>query len=122
MQLRYNCEKYFLLSVFRGYVELERTYKQPVTGAAAMTMPFSSTTYMTLCGLLRDAMLVPSDAAPVLAQAAQELAAVPVQDLPQELRQDARKLAALQQAGFSNVRQKTGASMGKVTARPVSRP
>lgn len=96
--------------------------QQPVTGAKMMTMPFSSTTYMTLCGLLRDAMLVPSDAAPVLAQAAQELAAVPVQDLPPELRQDARKLAALQQAGFSNVRQKTGASMGKVTARPVSRP
>ncbi len=77
---------------------------------------------MTLCGLLRDAMLVPSDAAPVLARAAQELAAVPVQDLPAELRQDARKLAALQQAGFSNVRQKTGTSMSKVTARPVSRP
>lgn len=82
-----------------------------------MTMQISSTTYLTICALLRDALLVPSDATPMLEKAVSELADMPVQSLPEALQQDKKKLAALQQAGFANY-----SSMSQMTARPVARP
>lgn len=79
---------------------MEKDWAMPVT-EQIMTMRLTSSTYMTLCALLRDAMLVPSDASPVLEQAAHELASVRAEDLPADLVADSKKLAALQQAGFS---------------------
>lgn len=82
-----------------------------------MTMQISSTTYLTICALLRDALLVPSDATPMLEKAASELEHMPLQSLPTALQQDKKKLATLQQAGFANY-----GSMSQMTARPVARP
>lgn len=82
-----------------------------------MTMQISSNTYLTICALLRDALLVPSDATPMLEKAAAELAGVPVQALPAGLQQDKKRLAALQQAGFAKTQ-----SVSQMTARPVARP
>ncbi|MBP7253763.1 MAG: hypothetical protein KBA75_09810 [Alphaproteobacteria bacterium] len=83
-----------------------------------MIMQISSTTYLTICALLRDALLVPSDATPMLEKAASELAHVPLQALPPALQQDKKKIAALQQAGFANIH----CSMSQMAARPVARP
>ncbi len=82
-----------------------------------MSLQLTSTTYMTLCALLRDALLVPSDATPVLTKAAQELAHIPLQALPADLRSDKKRVAALQQAGFAAPK-----SMGQMAARPVTCP
>ncbi len=81
-----------------------------------MTMQISSTTYLTICALLRDALLVPSDATPMLEKAASELAHVPLHALPAALQKDKKKIAALQQAGFAH------SSMSQMAARPVARP
>jgi hypothetical protein len=87
-----------------------------------MTIQLSSNTYMTLCALLRDALLIPSDASSVLNQAAQELAQIPHHALPADLRQDSKKINALQQAGFAqqNLNAQPFSSMSKMTLRPVA--
>ncbi len=59
----------------------------------------STTSYLTLCALVRDAMQVESDASPILARVATELSLSPA-GLPPELLSDNRMVAALQDAGF----------------------
>lgn len=62
-------------------------------------MKISANSYMTLCALVSDAMQVPSDASPMLAQVASELALTDNR-MPTDLRNDPRKMAALRQGGF----------------------
>jgi len=82
-------------------------------------MELSTTTYTTLYGLLRDALLVKSDATPLLTKAADELAQLSVNGLPIALQQDSTKLEALQQAGFA-CGQDEDDSVCQVAARPVA--
>lgn len=65
-----------------------------------MQLKISTTTYLTLCALVRDALQVDSDAAPLLRRAAAELAAAMANQIPDDLIDSPEKLEALQRAGF----------------------
>ncbi|NTU76846.1 MAG: hypothetical protein HGA90_03395, partial [Alphaproteobacteria bacterium] len=61
----------------------------------------SPAVYLALCGLVRDAMEVDSDAAPLLQQAFDELSGVAAGGMiPSELTEDPDHLTALRQGGF----------------------
>lgn len=62
-------------------------------------LQLSAKSYITLCALVSDAMQVPSDASPILAQVASELALTDNR-LPTDLRNNPKKMAALRQSGF----------------------
>jgi hypothetical protein len=53
---------------------------------------------MTLCGLVKDALEVPSDAAPLLQQAALELASAVTSELPEGLKEKAPAILEMQDA------------------------
>ncbi|MBI1273176.1 MAG: hypothetical protein GC131_03710 [Alphaproteobacteria bacterium] len=55
---------------------------------------------MTLCALVRDAMQVETDALPLLQRVADELALAGMDNLPEEIAADPRKMEALASAGF----------------------
>jgi hypothetical protein len=65
-----------------------------------MMVEMSPATYMTLCALVRDALEVDSDAAPLLKRVADELALAGMDNLPEEITSDPRKMEALERAGF----------------------
>lgn len=70
----------------------------------------SAKSYMTLCALVSDARQVKNDAAPLLDQVASELA-LDSNQLPADIRNNPKKLAALQEAGF--IRKASGAAANK---------
>lgn len=66
-----------------------------------MLVELSPVTYLALCGLVRDALLQPSDATPLLNRVAEELATATAGGLiPSELVEQPERLEALRRAGF----------------------
>ncbi|NBX74815.1 MAG: hypothetical protein EBZ69_01625 [Alphaproteobacteria bacterium] len=65
-----------------------------------MNISMTPATYVALCGLVLDAMQKDSDAAPLLKQAAAELAAAISGQLPAELASNARMVEALERTGW----------------------
>lgn len=66
-----------------------------------MMIDVSTKSYMVLCAMVREAIEDNTDANPLLEQVAAELAAaVAPGNMPDEIRNNPRLLAALQQAGF----------------------
>jgi hypothetical protein len=61
-----------------------------------MRVNLSPAVYLTLCGLVKDALEVPSDADPLMRQAALELASVAATELPEELKDKAPAILELQ--------------------------
>jgi hypothetical protein len=61
-----------------------------------MRVNLSPAVYMTLCGLVKDALEVPSDAEPLLQQAALELASAVTSELPEELKEKAPIILEMQ--------------------------
>ncbi|MCL2505944.1 MAG: hypothetical protein FWE93_06920 [Alphaproteobacteria bacterium] len=67
-----------------------------------MLVELTPTTYLTLCGLVRDALLVESDAAPLLKLAEKELAGLVSSDLlPSELLEQPEHIENLRRAGIA---------------------
>ncbi len=66
-----------------------------------MLVELSPVTYLALCGLVRDALLNPSDATPLLNRVANELGSATAGGMiPSELVENPEKLDALRRAGF----------------------
>ena len=66
-----------------------------------MLVELSPVTYLALCGLVRDALINPNDATPLLNKAAQELASATAGGMiPSELAEQPERLEALRRAGF----------------------
>ncbi len=66
-----------------------------------MLVDLSPAAYLALCGLVRDALLSPSDASPLLNKVAQELSsAVAGGMIPAELVEQPERLESLRRAGF----------------------
>ncbi|MDD4617425.1 MAG: hypothetical protein PHW76_10060 [Alphaproteobacteria bacterium] len=67
-----------------------------------MLVELSPTTYLTLCGLVSDALQVKSDAAPLLRRAERELSGVTAGDMiPSELVEQPERLESLRRAGYA---------------------
>jgi hypothetical protein len=61
----------------------------------------SPVAYLALCGLVRDALLTPNDASPLLNRVANELASATAGGMiPSELVEQPARLDALRRAGF----------------------
>lgn len=62
-----------------------------------MQIEITPSVYLALCALVKDALEVQSDAAPILRQAALQLAAIigDIDDLPETLASNAKALAAI---------------------------
>ena len=61
----------------------------------------SPVTYLALCGLVRDALMNPTDATPLLNKVAQELASATAGGMiPSELAEQPERLENLRRAGF----------------------
>ncbi len=68
-----------------------------------MLVELSPVAYMALCGLVRDALMSDSDAAPLLNRIAGELSAATAGGMiPSELAEQPSHLEALRRAGFMN--------------------
>ncbi len=61
-----------------------------------MRVNMSPAVYLTLCGLVKDALEVPSDADPLMRQAALELASVATEELPEEIKSKAPAILEMQ--------------------------
>jgi hypothetical protein len=63
--------------------------------------------FLALCGLVKDALIVPSDATPVLQKAALELAAAfqDLSDVPEALEQHSKTISALADAPADSSKQ-----------------
>ncbi len=67
-----------------------------------MLVELSPVTYLALCGLVRDALMNPTDATPLLNKVAKELAdATAGGMIPSELAEQPERLAALRRGGFA---------------------
>lgn len=67
-----------------------------------MLVELSPVAYLALCGLVRDALLNPSDATPLLNRVANELASATAGGMvPSELVEQPERLQALRRAGFA---------------------
>lgn len=67
-----------------------------------MLVELSPVTYLALCGLVRDALLSPSDATSLLNKIAQELGSATAGGMiPSELVEDPTRLEALRRGGFA---------------------
>jgi hypothetical protein len=67
-----------------------------------VTVELSPVAYLALCGLVRDALLNESDAAPLLEKVAKELASVTAGGMiPSDLLENPERLEALRRAGFA---------------------
>lgn len=70
-------------------------------GNSPVLVELSPTAYMTLCGLVRDALEISSDAEPILNRAARELMSATAGGMiPSELTEQPEHLTALRRAGF----------------------
>lgn len=66
-----------------------------------MLVELSPVTYLALCGLVRDALMNPTDATPLLTKVAKELADATAGGLiPSELAEQPERLEALRRSGF----------------------
>ena len=66
-----------------------------------MLVELSPSTYLALCGLVRDALLGPSDATPLLNKVVLELAGATANGIiPSELAENPDHLESLRRAGF----------------------
>ena len=66
-----------------------------------MLVELSPVAYLALCGLVRDALVNPSDATPLLNRVAQERATATAGGMiPSELAENPARLDALRRAGF----------------------
>ena len=61
-----------------------------------MRVNLSPTVYLALCGLVKDALEVPSDADPLMRQAALELASAATEELPDEIKAKAPAILEMQ--------------------------
>ena len=67
-----------------------------------MLVEISPATYLTLCGLVHDALQCPSDATALLRRAEKELSGVTAGDMiPSELFEQPEHMDALRRAGFA---------------------
>ena len=67
-----------------------------------MLVELSPVSYMALCGLVRDALLLENDASPLLRRVAKELASATAGGMiSSELTEDPKHLVALRRAGFA---------------------
>jgi len=67
-----------------------------------VTVELSPVAYLALCGLVRDALINDSDAAPLLEKVAKELANVTAGGMiPSELAEQPGRIEALRRAGFA---------------------
>lgn len=66
-----------------------------------MLVELSPAAYLALCALVRDALINPNDATPLLNKVAQELASATAGGMiPSELAEQPARLEALRRAGF----------------------
>lgn len=66
-----------------------------------MLVELSPVAYLALCGLVRDALINPNDATPLLNRVANELASATAGGMiPSELVEQPERLEALRRAGF----------------------
>ncbi len=67
-----------------------------------MRVNLSPAVYLALCGLVKDALEVPSDAEPLMRKAALELAAAVTEELPDEIAAKAPAIVEMQEAILQN--------------------
>ena len=68
-----------------------------------MLVELSPVAYLALCGLVRDALMNPNDATPLLNRVAKELGSATAGGMiPSELVEQPEKLDALRRAGFAS--------------------
>jgi hypothetical protein len=61
----------------------------------------SPAAYLALCGLVRDALLNDTDAAPLLNRVAKELSGALADSIPDDLSEQPERVEALRRAGFA---------------------